>query len=109
MPIRWELKKYLAQKHAIFSATEFKKLVAKQTGVIISVQNLCNYLNSKPKMIRLTTIEIICLALNCKLEAFCQITSGKIKKRNGEKLSYKNTPLIKRGVHRFPNPKDYCK
>ena len=107
MCIQWKLKKYLEQKHAIYSATELKKKIEKDTGVVISLQNLCNYLNKTPVMIRLHTVEIICSALNCKLSDFCAITPDGVKKKNHEKLSYKNTPLAKRGVIQFPNPKDY--
>lgn len=107
MPIQWNLKNYLSKKHGIYSATELKKAITVKTGVVISLQNLCNHLNSTPTMIRLATIEIICSALNCKLDAFCQITPGEKKKKDNEKLSYKNTPLAKRGIHQFPNPADY--
>jgi len=107
MSIKWNLKKYLSKNHGIYTATEFKKVITKQTGVVISLQNLCNLLNSTPKMIRFKTIEIICTALNCTMDAFCQIIPEEKKKKDTEKLSYKNTPLSKRGVHQFPNPSDY--
>lgn len=107
MPIEWNLKTYLAKKHAIYSATELRKVIIKQTGIIISLQNLCNYLNEKPKMIRLETIDILCSALNCKLENFCRIIPSSRKKKDNEKLSYKNTPISKRGVGGYPCPKDY--
>lgn len=107
MSIKWNLKKYIAEKHSIYSATELKKVITKQTGVIISLQNICNYLNANPKMIRMETIEIICSALSCNLSDFCQITPGVRKKKENEKLSYQSTPLSKRGVSQFPNPQDY--
>ena len=109
MSIEWFLKKYLAKNRSIYSATELKRLISKRTGVVISLWNLCKILNSRPKMIRLETIEVICSALDCKLEDFCQITPGKIKKKEKEKvkLSYKNTPHSKRGIHHFPDPQDY--
>ena len=107
MSIEWKLKKYLAENHAIFSVTAFKSVIAENTGTIISLQNLCNYINSKPKMIRLETIQIICSALNCKLDDFCKISPEENKKKEGVKLSYKNTPHSKRGAHQFPNPQDY--
>jgi DNA-binding Xre family transcriptional regulator len=107
MSVEWKLKQYLAKKHAIYSATEFKKIITSRTGIVISLQNLCNYINTTPKMIRLETVVIICSALRCKLSDFCQVTPDHKKKRDNEKLSYKNTPLSKRGVHQFPNPQDY--
>ena len=73
MSIKWNFKKYLEQKHSIYSATELKKLINKKTGISISLQNTCNYLNNKPAMIRLETMEIICTALDCTLHDFLEI------------------------------------
>ncbi len=63
-------------------------------------------MNKKPKMLRLETIEVLCTALDCDLKNFCNVTPGKFKKIN-QKLSYKNTPLSKKGINSFPNPEDY--
>lgn len=107
MAINWKLKTYLAIKHSIYSATELKKKIYRKTGIIISTQQLCNIIN-KPSMVRLSTMEIICTALQCQLSDFLQIIGKKNKKpENSRKLSYKNTPLRKRAQIRFPDPKDY--
>lgn len=110
MAILWRLKTYLANKHGIFGAVKFQKKIVKETGVLISVQNLCNYLENKPKSIRLKTIEIICSALDCEMQDFCEVKpKPQVIKQNEEpqKLSYQNTPHNKRAVKQFPNPKDY--
>ena len=93
MAASWRLKNYLAQKHNIYSATSLQKIIVKKTGTIISIQNLCNYLNSMPKLLRVETMEVVCTALNCNLNDFCEITPSKKKKKDKKKLSYKNTPL----------------
>ena len=108
MAVHWRLKTYLATKHGIYGAVCFQKKIAKKTGVLISVQNLCNLLETKPKMLRLETIELLVTALECKLEDFCQITPSEVKPLASlRKLSYQNTPLSKRGVKSFPDPEDY--
>ncbi len=109
MAIQWRLKTYLATKHGIFGAVVFQKKIVKQTGVLISIQNLCNYLEKKPKSVRLKTIEIICTALDCELNDFCEVKPKPSEKLTDppQKLSYKNTPHSKRGISQFPNPKDY--
>jgi DNA-binding Xre family transcriptional regulator len=107
MAIRWRLKTYLATKHGIFTATALQKRVVKKTGVLISLQNICNYLNTRPKTLRLQTIEIICSALECELNAFCTIEPAHFKPAETKKLSYKNTPHSKRAKKSFPDPSDY--
>lgn len=107
MAINWKLKTYLATKHSIYSATELRKKISKTTGVIISIQQLCNIIN-RPSTIRLSTMEIICTALQCQLSDFLQIVGKKSRRpENSQKLSYKNTPLCKRSHNHFPDPKDY--
>lgn len=107
MTIKWNLKKFIEKKHSIYSATDFKKLISKNTGITISLQNICNYLNNNPAMIRLETMEIICTALDCNLQDILKITPTKKANKATKKLSYKNTPLAKKGISDFPNPEDY--
>jgi DNA-binding Xre family transcriptional regulator len=107
MTISWNFKKVLNKKHSITSATELKKLISEKTGVTISLQNICNYLNETPAMIRLETIEIICTATDCTLQDFLEISPSKKKIKGQRKLSYKNTPNQKKAVLNFPNPEDY--
>lgn len=106
MAISWRLKTYIGTRHGIFKATEFQKIIVKKTGVLISLQNICNYLK-KPKSIPLKTIEIICTALNCKLSDFCTITPAKMNSSKVSKLFYEKTPYKKRGTNNFPDPENY--
>jgi DNA-binding Xre family transcriptional regulator len=106
--IRWKLKSELAKKHQIYTVTELQKLIVKKTGVVISIANLCKYVNSRPKMVKLETMEIICSALGCKLESFLSITPEEMKVgQRPRKLSFKNTPKSKIGQTSFPEPSDY--
>lgn len=110
MAIHWRLRTYLATQHGIFSAVELQKKVTQSTGIIISVQNLRAYLNQKPKLIPLKTMELICSALQCELSAFCEIKPQPRVARSTEpkKLSFHNTPINKRiSAQQFPDPKHY--
>jgi len=107
MTIKWNFRKVLNEKHSLTSATDLKKLISEKTGITISLQNICNYLNATPAMIRLETIEIICTATGCTLQDFLEVTPSKKKKKGPRKLSYKNTPTQKKAVLNFPNPEDY--
>ncbi len=107
MMVKWTFKNYLATKHQIYSATELQKRIVKQTGVAISVAQLCKLTNTTPSMIRLSTVEILCSALNCELSDFLQVTPKVMNPGKTRKLSYKNTPKSKISVKTFPIPADY--
>lgn len=106
MAIHWRLKTYLATKHGIYRISLLQKLIVKKTGVLISAQNLSQYLKA-PKTLRLTTIEILCSALECELNDFCTVAPASMKPEKVRKLSFQNTPLSKRATKHFPNPADY--
>lgn len=106
MAISWRLKTYLS-KHGIYQATSLQKRIVNKTGVLISAQNLCNYLNGKPKSIRLKTVQLIITALGCELSDFLEIGPDDSTVGETKKLSYQNTPLSKRAVSQFPDPKNY--
>lgn len=107
MAIHWQLKTFLARKHAIFKAVDLQKKIIAETGIQISLQNICNLLSKKPSQIRLKTMEVLCTALDCKLDDFCEVKPGKIHSPHVKKLSPQNAPvrhLVKRD---FPDPKSY--
>jgi DNA-binding Xre family transcriptional regulator len=108
MGISWRFKSYLARKHQIYTATELQKRIAKKTGVVISLANLCMYVNQQPKRIELQTVEILCTALQCELGEFLSVTAKSPQKPTKQrKLSAKNTPQSKIGVASFPEPENY--
>ena len=112
MAINWRLKTFLAQKKGIFKATELQKRIVKKTGVLISLQSLCNFIGKKPVAIRFKTLELICTALDCELNDFCTISPSEALLQEGKnaeikKLSWQNTPFSKRHKNHFPDPKEY--
>jgi DNA-binding Xre family transcriptional regulator len=107
MAIHWRLKTYLATGHGIYHATAFQKRIVKKTGMLISAQNLRTYINRKPKSIKLKTLELIVTALECELSHFLEIKPAEISVGETKKLSYENTPLSKRALNHFPDPKNY--
>lgn len=107
MTIQWSFKSYLAHKHNIYKVTELKKLIHKKTGYVISIANLCKYVNQRPSMLRLETAEIICSALDCELSDFLKVGPKRIKSTKSKKLSYKNTPKSRIAQKSFPDPENY--
>ena len=107
MAIHWTFKQYLSSKHQIYAATELQKKVVKETGVVISISQLCKLVNGRPRQIRFETAEILCSALGCELGDFLRITAKKMNPNQKRKLSYKNTPRCKIATKAFPAPEDY--
>jgi DNA-binding Xre family transcriptional regulator len=107
MSISWRLKTYIGKNHGIYRPVDFQRLIIEKTGVIISVQQICNLLGGAPDSVRLKTMEVICSSLNCSLSAICEVNPSGKKLSTPQKLSFKNTPHSKRGVKQFPNPEDY--
>jgi putative transcriptional regulator len=109
MAIHWKLKTYLVKKHGIYSATELQRKISSKTGVLISLRNICGYLNQKPKNIRLSTIEIICSALDCKLASICEVTPKQYVPSPSklQKLEPTKIPFSKRAAKNFPEPAHY--
>lgn len=95
--------------HGIYTVTELRKVIIKKTGYIISIGNLCKYVNHTPTMLKLETAEIICSALGCELSDFFKIRPKKFKNISRKKLSYKNTPKKMIGIDSFPDPENYIK
>jgi DNA-binding Xre family transcriptional regulator len=107
MAIHWTLKQYLCSKHQIYTATDLQKRIVKETGVVISIAQLCKLVNGKPKQIRFETAEILCSALGCELADFLKISGRQMNPNQKRKLSYKNTPRCKIATKAFPSPEDY--
>lgn len=107
--IRWKFKSYLTEKHQIYSVTDLQKLIVKKTGVVISLANLCKLVNKTPSMLRLTTVEVLCSALGCRLSDFFEVSPKVMQPDKKRKLSFKNTPKIRIGIKNFPSPSDYEK
>jgi DNA-binding Xre family transcriptional regulator len=107
MPIHWTFKQYLSSKHQLYTATDLQKKIVKETGVVISIAQLCNLVNRRPKQIRFETAEILCSALGCELQDFLKITARQMNPNQKRKLSYQNTPRCKIALKAFPCPEDY--
>lgn len=107
--IRWKLKSWLSEKHQIYTVTALQKHIVKKTGIVISVGNLCKYVNQQPKQIRLETMEILCSALECELSNILVVGPKVFKTDRTRKLSFRNTPKSKIAIKSFPEPCDYEK
>jgi DNA-binding Xre family transcriptional regulator len=73
MPLKWELKKWLAANHDIYKPSQLQAVLAERAGVYLSLQAISALLNSKPHALRLQTIQALCDSLDCKMSDFCEV------------------------------------
>lgn len=73
MPVRWNLKRWLAVERNIYRPSELHTLLVTKTGVRLSLQAVSTLVNGTPGALRLRTIQALCNALDCKLSDFCEI------------------------------------
>jgi len=100
----------MAAKFQLYRLVDVQKRVIDRCGIKISLQQLSELVNKKPKSLRLSTMEIICTALDCKLSDFCEVQPNRIvakKRKKVRKLSPSHAPLSKKNLKEFPDPNDY--
>ncbi len=105
MAITWKLRKVLAEKCGVGSATALQALLEKNAGVKLSLQSLTVPLNRTPKAIRFQTMQAVCNATGLKLSEFCEVVPEVMVARPLPKpLYHSRKPAIELG---FPSPRDY--
>lgn len=110
MAVQWRLRALIAQKFQIYRLMEIQKKIIDRSGIKISLQQLSEIVNKRPKSLKISTIEIICTALDCNLSDFCEVRPSQSiakKRKKIRKLSASNAPISKRNIREFPDPNDY--
>jgi DNA-binding Xre family transcriptional regulator len=62
--IQWRLRQVMAARE-IWTGTRLVELLRKKAGVELSLVSVRQLINEKPKQLRLTTLEALCVALDC--------------------------------------------
>lgn len=62
--IKWHLKKVMADR-GIWTAQELLALIERKAGIILSHSAVASLTRQQPRAIRFTTLEALCLALEC--------------------------------------------
>ena len=73
MPVRWNLKRWLAVERNIYRPSELHTLLVTKAGVKLSLQSVSALVNRTPGALRLRTMQALCNALDCKLSDFCEV------------------------------------
>jgi DNA-binding Xre family transcriptional regulator len=107
MPIRWNLRKWLAVNHDIYRATELREVILNRAGVEISPQSLRSLLSGQPKELKVSTMEALCTALQCNMSDFCDVVP---RKRKVSRRRKPNAAHAKReqNVSAFPSPSQFA-
>lgn len=62
--IKWHLKKIMADR-GIWTAQELVELMEKKAGIILSHSAVASLTRQQPRAIRFTTLEALCVTLDC--------------------------------------------
>jgi DNA-binding Xre family transcriptional regulator len=106
MPVIWNLKKWLAVEHDIYRPSELQAVLAERADVHLSLQAISTLINGKPQALRMSTVQALCDALNCKLSDFFDVlpeTSAEQRQQERQAAGSKRTASVGRNV--FPDPR----
>ena len=65
MAVEWRLRKIMAENN-IWSGAELARKMEEITGYKLSAPSIAALINEPPKQIKVTTLDALCSALNCK-------------------------------------------
>ena len=117
MPVRWNLKKWLAVERDIYRPSELQALLAEKAGVHLSLQAVSALVNGTPSSVRFRTIEALCDALDCSLSDFCQVVPHTPQEKQKKLKAAGDTPKRLYGGSKgnekkantiFPDPNDFA-
>lgn len=105
MPTKWTLKKWLAVEHDIYRASELRERILERTGVQLSHASVSALLRQTPKVIKLSTMQVLCTTFQCTMSDFLEVTPGKA--RRGRPRRPYAAHAGKRKPAEFPSPDDF--
>jgi DNA-binding Xre family transcriptional regulator len=73
MPLVWNLRKWLAVNRDIYRPVDLQKLIVEKAGVQLSLQAISVLMHSTPSALRISTLEVLCTALECKASDFFDV------------------------------------
>lgn len=108
MPVKWTLKKWLVVEHDIYRPSELRDRILERTGVVLSHQAVSDLLKGPPKLLRLSTMEVLCTTFQCTFSDFCQVVPGKPKQGRPRRPHAAHGKRKKpRDITAFPLPSDF--
>lgn len=112
MPVIWSLKKWLAVEHDIYRPSELQALLAERVDVHLSLQAISTLINSTPQALRMSTVQALCNALNCKVSDFFDVAPDVMKEQKtrrkavGDDKTHISGNRLKAGnANTFPDPR----
>ena len=99
MPATWKLREVLNER-GFYHASEISRIVQDQTGYELSIQAVCDLLNTEPKMIRIVTIQAFCDAFYFRLGDVLDVLPSAAEKRR-KRIGNQDFAAF------YPNARDY--
>jgi DNA-binding Xre family transcriptional regulator len=116
MPVKWNLKKWLALERDIYRPSELQAVLAEKAGVHLSLQAISTLVNGTPSSIRFQTIQALCDALDCSLSDFCDVVPHTSQEKQKKLKVVGDTPKRlyggskdneKKSESLFPDPNEF--
>ena len=105
MPVIWNLKKWLAVEHDIYRPSELQAVLAERADYHLSLQAVSTLINSPPQALRISTVQALCDALNCKLSDFFNVLPDASAKPLRERRVAGSRSKTSIGKNVFPDPR----
>jgi DNA-binding Xre family transcriptional regulator len=107
MPSNWTLKKWLAIEHDIYRASDLRQRIIERTGVQLSLSSVSELLRQTPKVVKLSTMQILCTTFQCQLSDFLEVTPGKARSGRPRRPYASHAGKRTRKPTMFPSPDDF--
>lgn len=91
--IHWRLRQVMAVRE-IWTGKRLMELIESKAGVRLSHPSVMQLVNEKPKQVRLTTLEALCVALNCSPWDLLQWSPGEALEAARERLNAEPVRLV---------------
>jgi putative transcriptional regulator len=79
MEVRWKLRMAAAQRE-IWTGAQLRRLLAERAGVEMSAASVSALMRQAPKQIKLSTLQALCVALDCQPGELIEIDTTPVAK-----------------------------
>ncbi|PEI57461.1 MULTISPECIES: helix-turn-helix domain-containing protein [Priestia] len=99
MSIEWKLRQVMA-KNEIWSGSELARRMEEKTGYKMSAPSISALLNEPPKQMKITTLDALCSALNCRPDELLVHTPSYIGVKKNETNNQEEKKVVNSNSNR---------
>jgi DNA-binding Xre family transcriptional regulator len=82
MEVRWKLRMAAAQRE-VWTGAQLRRLLAERAGVEMSAASVSALMRQAPKQLKLSTLEALCVALDCQPGELIEVDTAPVAKPAG--------------------------